>query len=435
MFPTPFRFLVRLSAFAALPVLAPLADAARFDVPMGGNAYVTAPESGAGAQVRREGLRAWDSPEAVVSIYFFASAPGPLALSINLNVPEGSSKIAARLGDHTTTIDVAGKDTHDVPLGNIDVAEPGYIRVDLKGLSKDGSVFADVEGLIAETGEGTQEIRCVADNEGNRFYWGRRGPSVHLGYDFGTKEPIEYHHTAVTVPKGEDPAGSYYMANGFGQGYFGMQAKGDHRWILFSVWSPFQTQNPRDIPEDQRIRSLARGEGVHVGEFGNEGSGGQTYLVYPWETGKTYRFLNSAKPDGKGNTIYTAWFRAPDSKDWRLVASLLRPKTNTHLTGMHSFLENFADRQGFLGRKAFYSEVWARDTSGHWHAAESARFTADDIARRSYRLDFTGGSDDGRFFLRNGGFFHEPREIGSRITLDPAPADPPRIDFTTLPRS
>ncbi len=60
--------------------------------------------------------------------------------------------------------------------------------------------------------------------------------------------------------------GSYFMANGFGQGYFGIQVNSaSERRILFSVWSPFSTNNPREIPDDQRITLLKKGEPVHAG--------------------------------------------------------------------------------------------------------------------------------------------------------------------------
>ena len=99
------------------------------------------------------------------------------------------------------------------------------------------------------------------------------------------------------------------MANGFREGYFGIQVNGpDERRVLFSIWSPFRTDNPRDIPEDQQIVALGRGPDVRIGEFGNEGSGGQSILVYPWKVGNTYRFLTEVEPDGQVNTIYTSWF-------------------------------------------------------------------------------------------------------------------------------
>lgn len=44
------------------------------------------------------------------------------------------------------------------------------------------------------------------------------------------------------------------MANGFGEGYFGMQVNSEtERRILFSVWSPFKTDNPKEIPDDHKI--------------------------------------------------------------------------------------------------------------------------------------------------------------------------------------
>ena len=41
---------------------------------------------------------------------------------------------------------------------------------------------------------------------------------------------------------------------------------------------------------------------IFLGEFGNEGSGGQSYLVYPWTSGKTYRFLIRASPQKSSNS-------------------------------------------------------------------------------------------------------------------------------------
>ena len=237
----------------------------------------------------------------------------------------------------------------------------------------------------------------------------------------------------ITVPEGSYPIGSYFMANGFGEGYFGIQVNGEsERRVLFSVWSPFSTDNPREIPEDQRIALLKKGEGVHGGEFGGEGSGGQSYWRYPWKAGTTYRFLNRVKPDGKGSTVYSAWFYLPEEKEWKLIASFKRPKTDTHLRRPHSFLENFADRQGYLGRGALYGNQWACDVKGKWHELTEAGFSGDDIARRGYRLDYAGGVKGKEFFMRNGGFFAEPVKIGSRFTRESTRRKKPAIDFSKL---
>ena len=82
------------------------------------------------------------------------------------------------------------------------------------------------------------------------------------------------------------------MANGFGEGYFGMQVNSENeRRILFSVWSPFKTDNPKEIPDDHKITLNKVGQQVKTGEFGNEGSGGQSYMKYNWSAWA--RLINS----------------------------------------------------------------------------------------------------------------------------------------------
>lgn len=95
----------------------------------------------------------------------------------------------------------------------------------------------------------------------------------------------------------------------------------------FPYGARLKRTTPKAIPEDHRIKLLAQGKDVHIGEFGNEGSGGQSYLKYPWKAGQTYRVITRVHPDGKGNTAYYAWFFAPEEGEWRLIAGFLRPQT------------------------------------------------------------------------------------------------------------
>lgn len=407
---------------------ATVTGAASWVVPFGGNAFVT---SGEAPQRRRGGTR-WDNPDVVHSIYFRVDREAELQIALQATVPDGSSQIRATLAGQPATVELQG-DQPTTPLGSVRVEQAGYVRIDLQGISKSGAAFAEPTALEVSSTTPGLSLAYVKDNEGNRFYWGRRGPSVHLGFTVPQARPIEWFYSELTVPEGLDPIGSYFMANGFGEGYFGMQVNSpNERRILFSVWSPFATDNPRDIPEDQRIVMLAKGEGVYTGEFGNEGSGGQSYWRFPWKAGTTYRFLNRAKPDGKGNTIYTGWFYAPENGRWQLVASFLRPQTDKHLTGIHSFLENFSDRNGWQERLCHYGNQWVRDIEGNWAAVEQARFTGDDIARRGYRLDFAGGVEGNQFFLRNCGFFDADVPLGSRFTRPANERSAPEIEWEQL---
>jgi hypothetical protein len=270
------------------------------------------------------------------------------------------------------------------------------------------------------------------------FYWGRRGPSVHLGYEVPAHaSSVHYFYSEINVPEGNDVIGSYYMANGFGQGYFGYQVNSEtERRVLFSVWSPYQTDNPDEIPDDQRVDLLRKGENVVVNDFGNEGSGGQSYLVYNWEAGKTYRFLLKGEPvAGETNkTDFTAWFSSEYDEDWKLIASWRRPLTDTYLTNLYSFLENFNTRTGPIERMAFYNNQWIVDASGNWYELNRARFTADATARDKARLDYAGGfynSDQG-FYMKNCGFFDETSPIDTWHTR-PLQGQQPVIDLSQLP--
>jgi len=221
------------------------------------------------------------------------------------------------------------------------------------------------------------------------------------------------------------------MANGFGEGYFGMQVNSStERRILFSVWSPFHTDDPKAIPDDEKIHLLKKGTDVHTGEFGNEGSGGQSYLRYNWKAGQSYKFLLKGKPDGNGSTIYTAWFLAPEMKTWKLIASFKRPKTNTYLTRFHSFLENFNPNQGYLTRQVNFNNQWVYD--GAWKIVESAKLTVDATYNANQRVDATGGTTSTGYFLKMGGFFNEVEKPGTVFTFNNT-KKAPKVNFSKLP--
>jgi hypothetical protein len=106
------------------------------------------------------------------------------------------------------------------------------------------------------------------------------------------------------------------------------------------------------------------GPGVTNGTFGGEGSGAQTYLVFKWLPGVTYKFLTKAVPLSSDATTYTAWFNDPKNSTnggWRLIAEMTRPKIQTYLTGIYSFLECFDDDSGNQTRMGYYGNQWYYD--------------------------------------------------------------------------
>ncbi len=408
-------------------------DPDQLTIPLGGNSWVTQ-ATGRAAVISPNGLTNWQSPESTVDTYVRFEKVGTLNLSVNLRVPKGESRIRVTMPGHSTEVDVRGDTFTSYPLGQWTIFKPGYVRISLQGISKTGSTYADVASFGISGEPVDEHTAFVRTNEGNFFYWGRRGPSVHLRYPVAEGVEAEWFYNEVTVPVSNDIIGSYFMANGFAEGYFGIQVNSPtERRVLFSVWSPFQTDDPRKIPDDQKIRLVRKGPGVVTNDFGNEGAGGQSYLRYNWQAGQTYKFLLHAQPDTDGYTTYTAYFSESGAGSWQLIASFRRPKTTTYLNSLYSFLENFVPETGNQQREVEFSNQWIQSKAGQWQELTNVKFTADNTARKSYRMDYAGGlSENGRFFLRNCGFFTTYTTIGSAFTR-PAHKQAPAIDVTTLP--
>ena len=399
-------------------------------VPAGGNTWVVNDPFKGEQTISEDGIKSWNNNADKYRIYFKLPQGGQLHVGLKAKVVSGISELECTVAGVSKKVSVTGNQSANHFVGTFEVSEPGYHFVEIEGVSKEGSTFVDISGLTLG-GEATSGKMYFVNED---FYWGRRGPSVHLSYKVPeAASDIEYFYNEITVPEGEDVIGSYFMANGFGEGYFGMQVNSENeRRVLFSVWSPYHTDDPSSIPDEDKIKLVRKGDDVSTGEFGNEGSGGQSYWRYNWVADNTYQFLLKGKPLDDGYTQYTAWFKGPELSDWKLIASFKRPKIQTWLTSQYSFLENFHTETGAISRKAYYSNQWVRDTNGQWFEMTEAKFTADATARKESRMDYAGGVENDTFFMQNCGFFNETTPIDSyhkRTALGKQPV----IDLNKLP--
>lgn len=401
----------------------------RMDIPISGNSWLKPSEKNFLHQ--RDGLLGGAKDSQLNSFVRFAKL-GKFRLQIALGEVRVPANLSIKVLDKSYQVAVTAKNSGELlDIGEIVLRDTGYHSLQLSCL--EGELPAVKAYQITGESSFIQAATYVKDNADNYFYWGRRGPSVHLGYEIPVATAIEYYYNEVTVPKGSDLVGSYFMANGFAEGYFGMQVNGaQERRVLFSVWSPFNTDNPNEIPEEQKIVLVKKGAAVHTGEFGNEGSGGQSYMRYDWKAEQTYKFLLRGRPVANNYTEYTAWFFAAEEGEWKFIAQFLRPATSTYLKRFHSFLENFIPAQGDLERQVNFSNQWVRDVQGNWHACEKAKFTADATARKTYRMDYGGGTVNGAFYLRNCGFFSDYTAIDSKFVRESA-GEKPAISLTGLP--
>jgi hypothetical protein len=430
-----FIAIVIVTAIIRLPLLSSFAQSVtNITVPLGGNGWVN---KGSKAVIDANGLTGWSSVNDKISVYVRLEQTGRLNIALKLIVPKGKSNIKVIVNKTVLTKEVSNRDTAIVNFGSVNIPYAGYQQIVLEGVNKTGPVYATVSDLVLSGPALAKGAAYIKDNHGNYFYWGHRGPSVHLNYQLpdAVKDKAEWFYNEITVPEGNDVQGSYFMADGFNGGYFGMQLNSStERHILFSIWSPFETDDPKSIPDSLRIILLKKGDKVHAGEFGSEGSGGQSYLNYSWVAGKTYVFLVRTQSDSKAKiTIFTAYFKEKGDNNWKLIASFKRPRSGFNLKGLYSFLENFEPENGDVTRQVYFGNQWVIDSDGTWYPIDRALFTGDATANINYRKDYSGGVQLDKFYLRNCGFFNDYTLLKTMLERVPSTTPHPEIDFNKLP--
>ena len=251
---------------------------------------------------------------------------------------------------------------------------------------------------------------------------GRACRSVHLGY---AGPPAVAYYNEATVQQSAE--GSYFMACGWGRGYFGIQEQGKgKKVVIFSVWDAAAGEDPKTVPDEKRVKLLAKGDDVRAGRFGNEGTGGQSFLDFDWKLGETYRFFVTAAPDKDDDkrTVYAGHFYLPEKKAWTHMATFSTPDGGRKLGGYYSFVEDFRRDKVSLTktRKATFGNGWVKTAEGEWEPLTKARFTGD--SNPATNID--AGVTDGRFFLATGGETENATtKLNDRMTRDAGQQKPP----------
>jgi hypothetical protein len=364
-----------------------------------------------GARVsQRSGITGWKDPSQKVLWFGEIRTPGKLDCSVAVRLDSGAAgKLRLTVAGHSreATVTGAGSTAATVSFGSFDIASAGYQRFCLESLNEPGKPAGDIEALILD-GPATNNAHFNLKPR-------RNAASVHLVYPVPAGAKVDAFYCEVTGV--EDPLWTYYMACGWHRGYFGMQINSPtERRIIFSVWDSGNEGVDRGkVASENRVHLVAKGDGVSAGDFGNEGTGGHSHLVYPWKTGEKQRFLVTAKPEDATHTTYSGYFFLPDKKQWMLISSWTAPKDGGYLRGLYSFSENFGGSNGNLRRKALFGNQWIRTLDGKWSELTTATFSHDGTGRAD-RLDRFMGVEDGRFFLSQGGFIPGSTPFGEKFT-------------------
>lgn len=108
---------------------------------------------------------------------------------------KGQSRIEVSLLGKKRKITLQSDELSRVDLGTFKIKKPGHIRVDVRGVKiNEGEDFGSVAAIIVR-GE-IQDMSYITTDFNSHF--GRRGPSVHLGYVL-PKGDVEWFYNEVTA--------------------------------------------------------------------------------------------------------------------------------------------------------------------------------------------------------------------------------------------
>lgn len=372
----------------------------------------------------KAGLHNWSNTRQQLQYYFNLKNRGALLLSCVAKSSVAGSKIKIALAGKNFIVSIPQSKTFKkLIVGSVTIQHTGFYPVTVTAVKKAGRIIADIQSF-AVSGVAAKDIHFNSKPR-------RNAASVHLLYPMPDTLKAVLFYNEVTIPKDADLLHTYYMACGFGRGYFGMQVNSpSERRIIFSVWDAGKETSDRNkVSEDNKVQLFGKGAGVVAEGFGNEGTGGHSHWVYNWKAGTTYKFLVTALPDSASNTTtYSGYFFIPELQKWKLIAAFKAPKDNHYLTGLYSFVENFWGVNGQLYRKALFGNQWIRNENGAWHELTAAKFSYDATAKAGDRIDYGGGCENGKFYLWNGGFQPADAQLGD-VFLRKALGENPVIDL------
>ncbi len=372
-----------------------------------------------------KGLQHWTDLKQEIQYFFHLANTGKLNIELNVKNAQAGSVVSVEINHKSFRLNIPdSKDFQKKLLGTIDITDSGFYSIKIKGLKKGGNAIADISSIELSG----RAVTGIHFNKKSR----RNAASVHLRYPISDTTKLISFYNEITIPENADIIHSYYMSNGFSRGYFGIQVNSEkERRVIFSVWDAGnEAVNRSNVADSNKVKLLAKGDGVFADDFGNEGTGGHSHWVYPWKTGVTYKMLVTALTDSASQTTtYTGYFFLPEQQKWKLIASFRAPKDGKTLRNLYSFNENFVGVNGQLQRYAYFGNQWGQRENGTWVELTESRFSYDATGKAGDRIDYGGGMEGGMFYLWNGGFKPANTKFGESY-LRPAKNIKPTIDLT-----
>jgi hypothetical protein len=377
-----------------------------------------------GARVAADGISRWSDPATTIHWYGLVRTPGELTARVVIGGdPAAVPTMSLTVGDQTHAGRGADGDPTSVEFGTYRIDGKAHVPFVLR-LNEPATRAFRVDRLVVD-GPAAAEAHFNLKER-------RNAASVHLAYPVEPDADVRGMHAEVTAV--DAPVHTFTMACGWHRGYFGMQVNSPtERRIIFSVWdSGGEAMDRRKVAAENRVRLVAKGEGVFAGDFGNEGTGGHSHLTFPWKTGEAQRFVVTSTPLADSRAIFAGYWFHPDEHRWMLISAWDAPGENGSLRRLHGFSENFVGDNGDLVRKSRHGNQWYRTADGTWHEITRATFSHDPTGKAD-RLDRFMGVENGSFFLSHGGFLDGFTRYGEAFDRPAGGRPPDDLDLPPLP--
>ncbi|SDF51283.1 protein of unknown function [Mucilaginibacter pineti] len=359
------------------------------------NAYGVPDENS--VDISSTGIGNWTNNADIPRVYVTFNQTGTIATKLLAKSPDGPGVVTIYYDGQIVDVNVPQSNSYQaITVGNLNVPSTGIKYFQIKGKTKPGGYYADVQALIIS---GTPATTAYYNKSTYRTC-----PAIHVGYSIPSGNVASWFYNEIKVSTGSDLVNTFFMANGFYGGYFGIQVNSPtERRIIFSVFSDYDGNDPNQVPADYAVRLVSKGSLVTTEEvFGNEGTGRHAIATYSWAANTTYKFLVHSVPDAGGVT-YTGFIYL--NNQWKLMAKYYKPISTYNMDGLYSFVEDFGGGlNSYKGRTMLAQNQWIVTPAGSWVQLKNGQFTTtthDDVFSR---VDYGASVSGTGYSMFTGGF-------------------------------
>jgi hypothetical protein len=111
--------------------------------------------------IQKNGLSGWEDKNMITRVYFYPQKSGKMTVSVKIKAPQNSSRIRISLDNSGSGFDLNINPSTDFKIltaGDITIDSPRYHYLEIRGLSKTGKYFRDIDSVLL-SGYAAQDLK------------------------------------------------------------------------------------------------------------------------------------------------------------------------------------------------------------------------------------------------------------------------------------